>query len=160
MKGKPGVVPTDPDILSPNDKKQTLEVINLIKKKRDGTIKGRTCAKGKIIIKYVKEGDIISSPTMSLESIIASLIIDAYEERFVSIVDVPGVYLHAKMPEGKIVLMKLVGQFVDIMCNMNPEYKKYVRYERGKKILYLHVLRSIYGCLESALLWYNLYSPL
>ena len=47
MKGKPVVVPTDPDILSPNDKKQALEAINLIKEKRDGTIKGRTCANGK-----------------------------------------------------------------------------------------------------------------
>ncbi len=106
----------------------------------------------------MKEGDIISFPTMSLESIIATLIIDAYEERCVSKADVPGAYLHAKMPEGKIVLMKLVGQFVDIMCDVNPEYKQYVRYERGKKVLYLRVLRAIYGCLESALLWYNLYS--
>ena len=54
--------------------------------------------------------------------------------------------------------MRLVGRFVDIMCEVNPEYKQYVRYERGIKVLYLRVLRAIYGCLESALLWYNLYS--
>ena len=44
------------------------------------------------------------------------------------------------------------------MCNINPEYKSHVRYEGKTKVLYLKVLRAIYGCLESALLWYNLYS--
>ena len=44
------------------------------------------------------------------------------------------------------------------MCDINGEYRKYVRYEQGKKVLYLKVLRAIYGCIESALLWYNLYT--
>ena len=30
--------------------------------------------------------------------------------------------------------------------------------KRKEKVLYLHVLRALYGCLELALLWYNLYS--
>ena len=62
------------------------------------------------------------------------------------------------MPADKLVLMKLRGKFVDIMCNVNPEYKSHVRYEGKCKVLYLRVLRAIYGCLESALLWYSLYS--
>ena len=93
-----------------------------------------------------------------MEAILVTLLIDAQEGRFVSITDVPGAYLHAKMPEGKLVLMWLVGRFVDIMCKVNPEYKKYIRYKKGVKVLYLRVLRAIYGCLKSALLWYNLYS--
>ena len=53
--------------------------------------------------------------------------------------------------------------FVDIMCEVNKEYEKHVVYEinkRGKKIkcLYVKVLRALYGCLESAFLWYELYS--
>ena len=43
------------------------------------------------------------------------------------------------------------------MCDINPEYKNYVRYENGVKVLYLRVLRAIYGCIESALQWYVLY---
>ena len=62
------------------------------------------------------------------------------------------------MPEGKRVILKLVGIFVDIMCKANSEYEKYVVTENGKKVLYLRVLRALYGCLESALLWYDLYS--
>ena len=106
----------------------------------------------------MRDGEIVSSPTVSLESILATLVIDAYEDRYVSISDVPGAYLHAEMPKGKLILMRLVGKFVDIMCEVNPEYLKYVRHECGVKVLYLRVLRAIYGCLESALLWYNLYS--
>ena len=47
--------------------------------------------------------------------------IDAYEGRDVAILDVPGAYLHANMPqtEGKTVLLKLKGDFVDIMCIAN-----------------------------------------
>ena len=55
-------------------------------------------------------------------------------------------------------ILKLSGQFVDIMCNINEEYRQYVRYEKGQKLLYLRLLREIYGCIESALQWYNLYT--
>ena len=33
-----------------------------------------------------------------------------------------------------------------------------MRYENGKNILYVNILRSIHGLIESALLWYKLYS--
>ena len=46
---------------------------------------------------------------------------------------------------------------MDIMCEVNPEYKPYVWYENGKKFIYVNVMRAIYGCIEYALLWYNLY---
>ena len=54
--------------------------------------------------------------------------------------------------------MKLVGDFVDIMCEVNPEHKKNVVYENGKKVLYMEVLQAIYGCIESVLRWYELFS--
>ena len=123
MEGKLVVIPTDPNVLTSEEKNRALEAVNLIKEKRDGNPKGRTCANGKKQRKYVKEGDTILSPAMSLEIILATLVIDLYEGRFVAIADVPGACLHAKMPKGKVVLMKLVGQFVGIMCNVNPEYK-------------------------------------
>jgi len=62
------------------------------------------------------------------------------------------------MPEDKKILLKLRGKFADIMCSVNPEYKPYVRTENGEKVLYLRVLKAIYGSIESALLWYDLYS--
>ena len=53
--------------------------------------------------------------------------------------------------------MKFRDEFVDIMCEVNPEFKKHVIEERGKKVLYVKVLWAIYGCIKSALLWYELY---
>ena len=44
------------------------------------------------------------------------------------------------------------------MCQINPDYDQHVRYENGEKVLYLLVLREIYGFIESELLWYNIFS--
>ena len=82
---------------------------------------------------------------------------DAMEGRTVSIADIPGAYLHAELPPGKNVLLKLTDDFVDIMCEVNHEFLPHVRYEGKTKILYVHVLRASYGYLESAMLWYDLY---
>ena len=101
MDGNPVVVPISPDSISSDDKKKALEVVNLIKEKRDGKIEGRTCANGAKQRIYVKEGDIIFSPTVSLESIMTTLVIDDYEKRYFTIADVPGSYFHAKMPKDK-----------------------------------------------------------
>ena len=36
-----------------------------------------------------------------------------------------GTYLHAEIPKGKIVLLKLEDEFVDILCSVNSEYISY-----------------------------------
>ena len=84
--------------------------------------------------------------------------IDIYEGRDVAVFDVPGAYLHVLMSEDKEVVMVLRGHFVDIMCEVDPVYKDYVTYVKGQKVLYLRVLRALYGCIESIMLWYELFS--
>ena len=86
------------------------------------------------------------------------MVIDAYEQRDVAIFDVPETYQRAKFPDHKTVLMRLRNEFVDIMCDVNPEYKQHIRTIKEKKVLYLQVVRALYGSIESALLWYNLFS--
>ena len=88
-------------------------------------------------------------------SILNTLAIDVYEGKDLAIVDVPGAYLHADMPqtESKIVLIKLESNFVDIMCSVNEGCTPHVVYEGKTKVLYMKVLRAIYGCLESTILW-------
>ena len=87
----------------------------------------------------------------------ALLMINAHEERDVAIFDVPGAYLHADIGD-KFVLLKVEGEFVDIMCAVNPEFLPDVRYENGKKVLYIQILKALYGMIKSALLWYTLYT--
>jgi len=69
----------------------------------------------------------------------------------------PGAYLHVKIPDDKFAILKIEGEFVDVMCDVNPEYKDDVRYENGKKVLYVQILMALCGMIESALLWYTLY---
>ena len=158
MPGKPVFGTIDPATLTNEEKRRALEAVNLIKMKRSGEIKGRTCANGSKQKMYLKHGENISSPTVSLEAIIGTLLIDVKEGRDVAIFDIRGAYLQAKMPAKKKILMVFRGEFVDIMCEVNPEYKKYVTTDKnGKKVLYVKILRAIYGCIESALLWYQLY---
>eukprot|EP00957_Ditylum_brightwellii_P185497 14123501-Ditylum_brightwellii.AAC.1 len=40
----PVVEPIDADLLTADDKKKALDTVNLIEEKRDGRIKGQTCA--------------------------------------------------------------------------------------------------------------------
>ena len=159
--GKPVVIPTDVKSLTALERKKALRAVNLIKEKRSGDIKGRTCVNGSGQRKYLKQDESVASPTAALESLIVTLLIDAYEERDVAVYDVPGSYLHATLsPTGskERALMKLEGDFVDIMVKVNPEHAKNVIYEHGKKVLYMEILQAIYGCIESALRWYELYS--
>ena len=157
MPGKPVFGTINPNTLTREEKRRALEAVNLIKKKRCGKIKGRTCANGSKQKRYLKHGETISSPTVSLEAIVGTLLIDAKEGRDVAIFDVPGAFLQAEMPADKKLLMIFRDEFVDIMCEVNPDYKQYVVIENGKRVLYVKVLRAIYGCIESALLWYELY---
>ena len=41
------------------------------------------------------------------------------------------------------------------MCKMNPDFEEDVRTEGKKKVLYLRIVKALYGCIESALLWYE-----
>ena len=155
---KPVVLPQDPSKLTREEKSRALEAVNLIKEKRNGKIKGRTCADGSKQKHYLKDGEDFTSPTISLEALFTTMLIDIFEGRDIATFDIPGAYLHAEMPEEKQILLKLRGEFVDIMCEVNGEHTQNVVMENGKKVLYMKVVRAIYGCIQSALLWYDLYT--
>ena len=81
--------------------------------------------------KYLKQYESIASPTASLESLITTLLIDAYEDRDGAVYDVPGAYLLATLsPKGskERTPMKLEGEFVDIIVKVNPEHEKNIIY--------------------------------
>ena len=142
MKGKHVVVPTDPSKLTKSERWASVDAVNLIKQKRNGDIKGKTCANDKKQRIYVKVEEVTYSPSVTLVSILTTLTIDAHDGRDVAIVDVPGAYLHTDMPqtEGKTVLLKFKGDFVDIICIVNKEFTPQVIYEGKPKILYMKVL--------------------
>jgi Reverse transcriptase (RNA-dependent DNA polymerase) len=145
----------DPAALTKEQKRAALRAINLIKEKRDGRLKGRTVADGRSQRTLYDKSE-TASPTVSSDALIISIIIDAHEGRDVATADVAGAYLKADMED--YVLMKFTGESVDILCKMNPEHTTFVVYENGIKVLYARLDKAIYGCVKSALLWYNLFT--
>jgi len=62
------------------------------------------------------------------------------------------------MSSDKNVLLKLSGEFIDIMFLVNLEHKANVVFEKGVKVLYLTILKEIYGCIKYVLRRYELLS--
>ena len=44
------------------------------------------------------------------------------------------------------------------MREVNPEHNKTVKMENVMKVLYLRLLKALYGCMESKILWYDMYA--
>ena len=157
--GKPVVEPIDPDTLSVEEKKRALGAVNIIEQKRDGRIKARTCANGSKQRMYLKEDESVASPTVSLEGLLAATVIGAYERRKFISFDIPGAFLQAELGDDKMMLLKLRGEkMVELMCEVNEEHRKNVRIENGQTVLYMKVIRTLYGCIEAALNWYILFT--
>ena len=107
-------------------------------------------------VQYVTKED-SSSPTVSTEALMTTFVIDAYERRVVATADVTGAYLNAKMDQ--FLVMKIEGEMVDFMVQADPKkYAPHIRMEHGRKVLYVQILRALYGCIRSGLLWYNLFT--
>ena len=61
------------------------------------------------------------------------------------------------MPEDKFILLNIGGELVKIMCEVNPRHKKNVCVKNGVKVIYLRIIKALYGCVGYVLLWYDLY---
>ena len=148
--------------LTPQEKKRAANMINLIEEKvnRGHTqdnpiIKGRSCYNGRIQRGlYSKEET--ASPTISQDALFLTCLIDVAEERDVAITDIKGAYLNAKMKD--TVYMKITGPKIDLFIELDPTLEEFVTMEKGKRVLYVQLNKALYGCVQSALLWYELYS--
>ena len=154
-----GVRATD---LTFEQKQKAGNMINLIEEKinrghtpENPVLKGRSCFNGKVQRGlYTKEQT--ASPTVSQDAFFLTCLIDAVEGRSKAITDVKGAYLNAKMNE--VVIMKIIGPEVDLFCQLDSSLRKFVVKEKGRKVLYTQLDKALYGCVQSALLWYELYS--
>ena len=80
-------------------------------------------------------------------------IVDACEERAVGICDVTGAHLNAGIDE--FLLINFEGEKVYIMCGISNEHKQHVTKEKNKTLLRMVLDEALYGCVQSALLWYK-----
>jgi hypothetical protein len=82
--------------------------------------------------------------------------IDAHERQDVGTANIGGAYLHAYMND--FITMRFTGRAVYLLCDVSPEYSKYVVYEGKTKVIYARCNKAIYGCVVSGVLWYELFS--
>ena len=145
--------------MTDKERMRAQETLLFLTEKRDGSIKGRAVYNGKAMRDWLTKEEAYS-PTAAIESVMVTATIDAFENRDVMVMDIPNAFIQASMPEREEgeerVIMKIAGVLVDMMTEIASEtYSKYVVYENGRKVIYVTVLRAIYGMLQAALLWYK-----
>ena len=142
--------------LTQKERDIALHSLTFVTEKCCGRVKGCTCVDRQPQRAYVSKED-SASPTVSPEALHILFGITSHEEQQIMVADIAGAYLNADMNE--LIIMKFEGAMVDYVVASNPEhYQPYVTFENGKKVLYVELLKALYGCMQSALLWYKLFA--
>jgi hypothetical protein len=89
--------------------------------------------------------------------LIMTCVIDAYENREIATVDVPGAFLQAKQPkEDKDIHVILDGRMAELLAKISPDkYQEYVHHKRGQAYIYCKLNVALYGTLKAALLFWK-----
>jgi hypothetical protein len=146
------IEPKKANMLTRDEKHKALQYLMFLKKKRCGRIKGRGCADGRKQRVY-KTKEETSAPTVAVKALMLSSIIDAKERRYVVTADIPGAFMQADMDE--VIHMKLEGPLAKLLTRVDPLlYEKYVVTEKGKPVLYVQLMKALYGTLQAALLFW------
>ncbi len=141
--------------LSPSQLRRIIPCKLFIKEKTDphgvfDKLKGRLVAGGHRQDKTLYED--LSSPTADQSSVMTIAAIAACEHRKVATCDIGGAYLNAPMdPTGIIVNMRIDRTLSAILAKLDPVYADFLD-EKGTCIVQLD--KALYGCIESAALWY------
>jgi hypothetical protein len=110
-------------------------------------LKARLVANGKWEMETMMD---ISSPTISLSALMMVAAIAAKENRHVATCDVPGAYLNADMLNE--VFMILEPLLSNLLCKLDPKYKEFLN---DDNTIIVKLKKALYGCVESARLWYD-----
>jgi hypothetical protein len=139
---------------------QALAYLMFLKRKRCGKVKGRGCADGQKQRPHIDRAD-AASPTVATEAVFLMAVIDAFEDREVAVVDIPGTFLQVDLNDEKIHI-RLTGKLVLILLDIDHElYELYLIYENKEPVLYVELLKALYGTIRAArLFWEKLSSQL
>jgi hypothetical protein len=139
--------------LTREERKDALSSLMFLTEKRCGKIKSKACVNGSTQRDYIPK-ETTASPTVMNDSVMITSAIEAHEGRKVVTMDIPGAFLHADLDEEVVMLLR--GQLADLMVQVDPElYGPYlIKSAKGESILYVRMLKAMYGLLRSALLFY------
>ena len=115
-------------------------LITMLKEKRCGKFKTKARTNGRKQLRYISKEE-VTPPTIQLETIIMSLLIDVREECALVTVDDVGEYFLVIIED--YVLLKLTEDTVVLMCQINPKYLPFVTQKGGKLGLHMYLKKVV-----------------
>ena len=144
--------PHDATTLSESEKYSALKYLMFLKEKRCSKVKGRGCAIGRKQQLYKSKVE-TSLPTVWMESIFLSSMINAKEDRKVITCDIPGTFMQANID--KQLFLKFDCDLVELLIQVDPTYQPYITNEGKQPVLYMELDKALYGTLQAALLFWQ-----
>jgi len=92
----------------------------------------------------------VASPTGAIVSLFIIAIIAIFEKRKVATADIASAYINADMDVE--VFMRIDKECSSILCKIESSYLKYLNHDGS---LVVKLKKALYGCIQSALLWYR-----
>ena len=116
--------------------------------KRNDEINTRGVADGSAQRVYTNKDD-YSSPTPDFYAFKDICAVIALEGRYTSTVDLPGFFLQTKQDE--LIMLRLTGAVALMITNTEPDkWKKHLRKEDGRWVIYVVCNKAIYGTMNAA----------
>ena len=148
--------PVNYDDLKPEQKKNIIPSHLFLKRKTDANgvfvkLKARLVAGGNVQDRSLPIYESITSPTVSLTALNIVAAIAAKESRQVVTVDVAQAYLNAEMGDTEV-FMRIEPKLGKILNNIDSKFKGCASKSGA---VYVRLRKALYGCIESALLWFN-----
>jgi hypothetical protein len=143
--------------LTAKQRKKVLESHIFVKRKLDGILKAQQVAGENKQQGYITKED-TSSPTVSLEAVLLTCIVDANKNRDIAIVDIPNAFVQTIVEDEKDkALIHIHGPLVDILVSIAPNvYGLCITAgKKGKKQLLVLCLTALYGTMVASLLYYK-----
>ena len=145
----------DYSTLTQEMKDKALPILMFMVLKRNGVLKTRGVADGSVQRLFTNKDD-ESSPTPDFYAFKYICAIIAKEARDVATVDLPGFFLQTEQEGEELILLKLTGEVALLLVECDPNrWKKHLRKENGKWIIYVICKKAIYGTMNAALLAYK-----
>ena len=132
---------------------EALGYLMFLKRKCSGKIKARGCADGRPQRAYIPQED-ARAPTVSTEAVFMTAVIDAMENRMVAVVDIPGAFMQADMDPG--VYMRIEDAMAELLMEIDYDmYHPHMVMEKGKPVIYVELLKALYGTSRAARLFWE-----
>ena len=147
------MIPVHKKSLTHEQRKEALAYLMFLKRNHFGKIKRRGCADGHKQRAYIAKEDSMA-PTVSTKAGFLTAVIDALENRDVAVLDVPSAFMQADIDER--VHVRFTGEMVKMLLQIDKEmYGEYVVMEKGEQVMYMELLKALYGTLRAACLFWQ-----